>query len=179
MPSVTKHGFVLASSVLFFAMTTADLPTEERPLTYEEERGKPMPSKNHAIIEMNLGMEFAKYSELRVMPEVTLELCPGDWKVPDLSVYPREPMDLRHDLARTTEPPLLTVEIVSPSQGMQEIMKKVDFYLAHRVKSVWVVTPPLREVTIFLPDGSQQSHHGGTVRDPATGLTADLEAVFA
>ena len=160
-------------------MITADPPTEERPLTYEEERGKPMPSKNHAIIEMNLGMEFAQRRELRVMPEVTLELAPGEWKVPDLSVYPRQPLDLRHDEARPTTPPLLVVEIVSASQGLEEILEKADFYLAHGVKSVWVVTPPLREVTIFLPDGSQQSHHGGVVRDPATGITADLETVFA
>jgi len=57
-------------------------------------------------------------------------------------------------------------------------MAKVEFYLMHGVKSVWVVTPPLREVTIFLPDGTQQSHHGGVVRDPAIGITADLDAVL-
>ena len=31
-------------------MTSDDLLTDERPLTYEEERGKPMPTKNHAKI---------------------------------------------------------------------------------------------------------------------------------
>ena len=55
----------------------------------------------------------------------------------------------------------------------------MEFYLANGVKSVWMITPPLRGVTIFLPDGSQQSYHGGIVRDPATGLSADLDAVFA
>ena len=159
-------------------MTSAP-PTEERPLTYEEERGKPMPSKNHGFIEMNLGLEFAKDRGFRPGSEITLELVPGVTKVPDLSVCPRQPLDLRHDVVRPSEPPVLVVEIVSASQGLEEIFEKVDFYLAHGVKSVWVVTPPLREVTIFLPDGSQQSHHGGVVRDPATGITADLEAVFA
>ena len=114
-----------------------------------------------------------------MLPEFTLELAPGEVKTPDISVCPSEPMDLRHDVDRPSEAPLLAVEIVSPSQGTGEIMAKVDFYLAHGVKSVWVVTPPYRPVTIFLPDGSQQSHHGVVVRDPATGITADLEAVFA
>lgn len=127
-----------------------------------------MPSKNQAAIEMSLGAEF------------TSELVPGETKTPDLCVHPRILLDLRRDEARAIALPLLTVEIVSPSRVMQEIMDdKVDFYLAHGVQSAWVVTPPLREVTIFLPDGSQQSHHGGTVRDPATGTIVDLEAVLA
>ena len=160
-------------------MITAHPPAEERTLTYEEERGKPMPTKNHAKIQMRLGIELSKHPEFDCLSELTLELAPGETKTPDLSVCPAEPMDLRHDVVRPSAPPLLAVEIVSPSQGLEEILEKVDFYLAHGVKSVWVVTPPLREVTIFLPDGSQQSHHGGVVRDPATGITADLEAVFA
>lgn len=160
-------------------MTAADLPTEERPLTYEEERGKPMPTRTHAKIQMRLGMEFSARQEFDVLPELTLELVPGEPKTPDLSVCPVAPIDLRDEEGWLTEPPLLTVEIVSPSQGASEIRAKADFYLAHGVKSVWVVTPPYRQVTIFLPDGTQQSFHGGVVRDPATGLTADLEKVFA
>lgn len=160
-------------------MIAADLLAEERPLTYEEERGKPMPTKNHGRIQSRLIVEFSKHQEFDCISELTVELLPGETKVPDLSIYPRTPMDLLHDVERPTEPPLLAVEIVSPSQGFRDILDKVFFYHAHGVKSVWVVTPPLREVTIFLPDGSRESHHGGVVRDPATGLTADLEAVFA
>ena len=158
-------------------MSTDVLP--ERPLTYEEERGKPMPSKNHGIIQMRLGIQFAKHPEFEPAGEVTLELFPGEPRTPDLIVNPRQPLDLRQDDVRPTAPPLLAVEIVSPSQGMQEIMDKVKFYLAHGVRSVWVVVPPLHEVAIFLPDGSRQSHHAGVVRDPAIGVTADLDAVFS
>lgn len=158
-------------------MSTALL--EERPLTYEEERGKPLPSYNHSVIELQLGAQFLADVRFRSGIEMTLELLPGEPLTPDISVYLNEPIDLRHDIIRRTDPPLLTVEIVSPRQGLHDIMAKVEFYLAHGVKSVWLVTPPLREVTIFLPDGTQQSHHGGVVRDPAIGITADLEAVFS
>ncbi len=160
-------------------MSTDVLP--ERPLTYEEERGKPMPSKNYAIIQSNLILEFSKQREFRTMPELKLELVPTVPKTPGLAIYPRQAMDLdlRQDEIAVSDPPLLAVEIVSPSQGMQEIMEKVKFYLAHGVQSVWVVMPPLRSVTIFLPDNSQQTHLAGVVRDPVTGLTADLDAVFS
>lgn len=160
-------------------MIAADLLTEERPLTYEEERGKPMPSENHGFIQINLSGEFLKHREFRPGSEITLELAPGQPKTPDLSVYPRRPLNLRRDVVRGTEPPLLTVEIVSPGQGLDAIMEKVEFYHAHGVKSVWVVVPPWRQIMVFLPDGSQHTHLEGVVRDPATGITADLDAVFA
>ena len=138
-----------------------------------------MPSRNHAIVQMQLGMEFIKNKEFFPMPELTLELIPGKWLVPDISVYRRSPADFRHDVIRATEPPLLTVEILSPSQGLEEVLDKVEFYLANGVQSVWLVIPALHSATIFLPDGSRQVHQNGLVHDPATGLMVDLDAVFS
>ena len=138
-----------------------------------------MPTSNHGVIEMRFGVQFCRDARFTTMAEVTLELTPGKPQTPDLSVYPCEPLDLRHDKIRRTDPPLLVVEIISPRQGLDEVMEKIDSYLQNGVKSVWLVTPPLREVTIFLPDGSQQSYHGGVVRDPAIGIAAGLDAVFS
>ncbi len=161
--------------------TVADHDEEETtipPLTYEEERGKPMPSNNHGAVQMNLGVEFAKHREFRVISELSLRLNERDL-TPDLSIYRREPLDLRHDLVRRTDPPLVTVEIYSPTQGSLEIMEKVDAYLAAGVLSVWVVTPPIRNVTIFAADGREHPFTSGVATDPAIGVTADLAAVFS
>ena len=157
-------------------MTTAT-PEPARELSYEEERGKPTPSANHARIQIRLGAEFLQHRQYDTYSELSLRLGFRPL-VPDLSVYPAGPMDLRHDETERTEPPLLVVEILSPSQGPHSVMEKIDHYLAHGVKSCWLVTPPLREVTVFTPDGGQQSHHSGVVTEPATGITADLAAVF-
>lgn len=138
-----------------------------------------MPTRNHGAIEMNLGLEFSKHREFRVLAEVTYQLVPGKRLTPDLSVESRNSLNLLQDTVYPTAPPLLVVEIVSPSQALDEIIDKVQFYLANDVKSVWMIIPPLHLVTIFLPDGSQESHRAGVVRDPATGLTADLDAVFS
>ena len=156
-------------------MNTAVL---DHPQSYEQERGKPMPSKNHAIVQTNLAVELAKQKEYRVMSELSLELN-GRPFTPDLSVYPRRPVDFRHDHIRLTDPPLLVVEIWSPTQGSQELMDKVEAYLQSGVKSCWVVNPPQRAITIYTPDGSLKSFVEGQVKDPVTGLTADLEAVFS
>ncbi|MBI2928520.1 MAG: Uma2 family endonuclease [Verrucomicrobia bacterium] len=152
--------------------------TLEKPLSYEEERGKPMPSENHAAIQINLGVEFARHREFRTYSELTLEF-EGKTYTPDLSVYPRKALDLRHDQIRRTDPPLLVVEIFSPRQGYQDVMEKVDVYFRNGVKSCWIVSPPIHTITILGADGREEHHHSGVAKDPVTGLTADLEAVFS
>src|SRR5437667_806523 len=98
-----------------------------RPLTYEEERGKPVPSFNHGAIQANLIGEFIRQREFRICSELSLELG-GEPFTPDLSIYRRGPLDLRHDTLRATDPPLLAVEILSPTQGYQSVMDKVEVY---------------------------------------------------
>ena len=157
-------------------MSTAAI--NDRPLTYEEERGKPMPSKNHAAVQTNLAIEFSRARDFRVLSELNVSLG-GQPFTPDLCVYSRQPLDYRHDVVRVAEPPLVIVEIFSPSQGYQDVMDKVTHYLEHGVKSCWVVIPPTRTITIYTPDGAQQTSSEGIAIDPAVGIEADLAAVFS
>ena len=136
-----------------------------------------MPSFNHAVVQSNLIGLFRASPAHRVLSELTLSIL-GTNYTPDISVYSKRPVDFRHDTIRMTEPPLTAVEIFSPSQGTQEIMDKVNVYLENGIKSCWVVTPPLKNVTIYLPDGKQVSASEGIITDPVTGLSADLGAVF-
>lgn len=150
----------------------------ERRLTYEEERGKPMPSFNHGAIQANLIGEFIPQRQFRVCSELSLELG-GQPLTPDLSIYRREQLDLRHDVIRATEPPLLVVEILSPTQGTQVVLEKVETYFRNGVKSCWIVSPPFHTITMLKPDGTQEVVPQGVAKDPATGLTANLAAVFS
>jgi Uma2 family endonuclease len=150
----------------------------DRPPTCEEERGKPMPSQNHSYVQANLIMALGATRQFRVASELTLEMD-GQNYTPDLCVYPRDSVNWRRDVNRRTDPPLLVIEILPPSQGYQEVQEKVAAYLAHGVKSCWVVSPFARTVTVYLPDGEPVTHAQGTVTDPATGLSARLEEVFA
>ena len=138
-----------------------------------------MPSENHAIVRSNLNSQLAKHNEYRVMSELSLELN-GRSFTPDLCVYPRKPADFRHDAIQQTNPPLLVVEIWSPSQNSQEVMAKVRAYLQAGVQSCWVVNPPQCTITIYTPDGAIKSFAQGEVKGPfVTGVTADLQAVFS
>ncbi len=46
-------------------------------------------------------------------------------------------------------PPLLAVEIVSPSQSKAEMLMKAQFYLSAGVQIVWIVWPDSRTVDVW------------------------------
>ncbi len=53
-------------------------------------------------------------------------------------------------------PPVLAVEILSPSNTQDEVMNKVEEYLSCHVSLVWVVEPRYRTVTVYRPDAQPQ-----------------------
>ncbi len=146
---------------------------------YEIERGKPMPSKNHAWIQANLIVAIHQSRDYRPGSEMTLDIGLGHPVTPDISVHPRQEMELWNDEIRVTDPPVTAVEIVSPSQTSAEMIKKVHAYLAHGVKTCWLVDPSLRQIIIYNADGTRKIFEEGLVTDPVTGITADMAAVFS
>lgn len=151
--------------------------TEPRP-GYEQERGKPMPSKNHGLVQLFLGNALLRYAEqYTVIPELSLDLD-GRPLVPDLCIYPKLPIDWRHDEVRMTEPPLTVVEILSPTQGMDEVVRKADVYFEAGVKSCWIVQPVLEVVAVLVPGNKARFFTSGEVTDPATGITVKIDEIF-
>ena len=168
-------------------METARLPIEDPPefipweptTPYEIERNKPRPSVNHSRIQLNLCMEFAKQREFSVYPELDIKLDGRDF-TPDVSVYPHEPFRQFQDVIRRPDAPLLIVEILSGRQGTFDIYEEIEWYLAHGVKSAWMIIPLGSAVVIYAPDGSVQTHQAtGVITDPATGIHADFAAVLS
>jgi Uma2 family endonuclease len=50
-------------------------------------------------------------------------------------------------------PPVLAVEILSPSDVQQEIDEKILLYLETGVALVWILNPRFKTVTVYRPDG--------------------------
>lgn len=51
--------------------------------------------------------------------------------------------------------PLLAVEVVSPTDPMTQVNRKVRLYLEDGVRMVWVVEPEEKSVTIYTPHSKQ------------------------
>ena len=147
---------------------------------YETERFKPMPSFNHSIIQLNLGSELrAKYKKkYRIASELSLDL--SDWpSVPDICIYPQRPLDLQNDLTEVTEPPLCTVEILSPSQSFTELLNKARNYFKHGVRSCWIVLLPLGNIYVFRsPDDYDIFRPTETLHDRVLDVSLPLPDVF-
>jgi len=45
--------------------------------------------------------------------------------------------------------PDLAIEVLSPSQTINELIKKINAYFALSIKSCWLVMPALEEVRVF------------------------------
>lgn len=49
-------------------------------------------------------------------------------------------------------PPDLAIEVLSPDQNVGRFTEKIQFYLRHGVRLVWVVDPMAETVTVHRPD---------------------------
>jgi Uma2 family endonuclease len=56
-------------------------------------------------------------------------------------------------------PPVLAVEILSPSDTQEEIDEKIALYLESGVKIVWMVNPRFKAVTVYRPDAAPALYH--------------------
>src|SRR6266853_1121207 len=95
-----------------------------------ELRPKPMPTGPHSEMQYQVIMLLSAYKQLgvgRVLPELSL-LLPGDAVlIPDVVFSrPGQPYD-EHGVLNT--PPLLCIEVVSPSQSFGELYQKRLSYL--------------------------------------------------
>lgn len=147
---------------------------------YEIERNKPMPSFNHSVVQLNLGTELRnRYKgKYRFVSELSLDL--SDWpSVPDISIYPKKVLDLRNDIISMTEPPLCVIEIISPSQTLNELISKANDYFRHGVRSCWIVLLPLGNIYVFTsPDDYEIYRATETLRDPVLDISIPLKEVF-
>lgn len=147
---------------------------------YEIERGKPMPSKNHAIIQDNISFELNTLyrKNYKILPEISID-TPEIGSVPDIAIYPKLSLDVRHDETRLSYPPLVTIEILSPNQKLQDLIDKTDRYFEFGVKSCWLVLPSLKTVILYTAINTFEYIRGNAkLRDPNTGFELDLGKVF-
>jgi Uma2 family endonuclease len=110
---------------------------------YELQRGKPMPSENHAYVQAKIvSKRDSTYEEqYSIFSELSLDL--DSWEsVPDVAIYPERKPNFRQDTVQVTAP-LCAIKILSPTQSVQELVSKATQYFSYGVKSCWLVIPTL------------------------------------
>lgn len=147
---------------------------------YELERHKPTPSKLHSIVQANIGFELKTlYPTLfDVFSELTLDFVEGD-VVPDISLFPKGVLSFIEDEIRVHTSPLLAIEILSPTQALQELLTKSTRYFQNGVQSYWLVIPPLRSIHVFSsPQDYEVFKKKDILNDQILDIQIDLTKVF-
>lgn len=147
---------------------------------YELERGKPRPSWNHGIIQANLIIELGVHyrKQYRLASEINIEVA-GRVMVPDIGIFPAMALDMANDNIVARQLPLTTIEILSPTQALADLINKAASYFQAGVKSCWIVVPEVSGIFMYSAPGEYLFFHKGqTLTDPATGIELPLGLLF-
>jgi Uma2 family endonuclease len=147
---------------------------------YELERGKPMPSLNHSLIQSQLiGILWNQYrKDFTFASELSISLADKPF-VPDLCIYPKRKSDWQNDEIRVSEPPLTIIEISSPKQDFEDFERKLKAYFNAGVKSFWLIIPFTETLTIFYPNEKPVSFTTGEAVDKTNGIKLNVDELFS
>jgi Uma2 family endonuclease len=135
------------------------------------------PSRNHSYFQLNTGYSLKNQKKFSVFSELSL-LIDGKEYVPDIAVYPPMKINRSKDILRMTEMPLLIVELLSPTQGTQEILDKFEIYFAAGIKSCWLIEPAIGSVTVYENLDTFKSFVEGTIIDKIAGIQLPFIEIF-
>lgn len=144
-------------------------------------RGKPMPSRNHSILEVRISHQIMeKYdAQFDALTELDLDLLAGP-AIPDICIYPKMHFNWEDDdVLKMTVPPITAIEILSPRQAYEVLASKIrKIYFPSGVQSAWVVMPSVKTIQLFIPNSPVKYFNEGLFHDPTTGIQLDLTQIF-
>ena len=104
-------------------------------------------------------------------PELRTQVAPDRVRLPDVVVsdagYPHEVQ---------VDPPLIVMEILSPSDSFAELLEKVNDYRGMGVPHIWVIDPKTRRGWVSVPNGLVETARFAV---EGTKIYLDLPDVFA
>lgn len=103
--------------------------------------------------------------------EWRVQVGPERFRVPDVCLVPG-PEPTEEILRR---PPLVCVEILSPSDTVHALQERIDDYLAFGVRYVWVIDPLAHRLWVHTAAGASEAADG-VARIPEVGVEAPLRA---
>jgi Uma2 family endonuclease len=108
----------------------------------------PRPGNPHQVVAFTLATALDRVCppELQVVPEPAVQISQKTEFAPDLVVIRREQVNA----PKCTEPPLLVVEVRSPSTALIDLNVKKAAYERFGVESCWVVVPDRDEPEVIV-----------------------------
>jgi Uma2 family endonuclease len=96
--------------------------------------------KEHARLQMTLSWILRNHEVdwgISVYPELRVQVSPTRFRVPDITVLRADAPDEQI----ITHPPLIVIEILSPSDTLLAMRERIEDYLAFAIPHVWIIDP--------------------------------------
>ena len=111
-------------------------------------------------------------------PRASLDLLNQE-VIPDITLLEPEELDYTEDELMIKKIPFLVAEIESTIQTIGDIKDKISkIYTPAGVKSIWLVVPSLKTVSLVLPNGQFQTITGGVVKDLYLDIELNMAEIF-
>lgn len=165
-----------------------------RELIRGEIREYPMTTRNarHAYVALRVSQTLANWFDSQTQLEgvvvsgdarCRLSTNPDNIVGIDVAVFlGEEALDVVERSGTFEGPPLLAVEVLSPSDTHENLVEKIRLYLEAQTPQLWIVDPDLQTITIHRPDGTSRlfDRHQTLEVDPELpGFQADVSSFFA
>ena len=101
---------------------------------------RPMGENDHSAWQEAICFWFRQHARdwnVRVRPELRIQVAPTRFRVPDVTVLPRE----RPVEPIVTLPPLAVFEVLSPEDSLQRLKRKLEDYRIMGIPEIWVIDP--------------------------------------
>ena len=131
----------------------------------------PPPSQQHDVIRSHILLALFAYvlanrgSGVRVLSDAAFVVGSSSVFVPDVSVVVISRLKPKDD-KYIPGAPELAVEVVSSTDTVTYLKRKIDAYLANGSQSVWVVFPDARSVMVHRADSVHELKGDQALQDP-------------
>ena len=119
----------------------------------------PPPALNHQLVlhRLSVLLEQARPAEFLVLPGPGVEMSKHQYRIPDLVVVRINSVGFEDK--SVIRPPVLAVEIASPSTAIYDRNRKKGVYEGFGIESYWIVTPSLDKPRLVALELQRGSYH--------------------
>lgn len=140
--------------------TTVHIPVSEYlATTYEpdcdyvdgEVLERTLGEEKHATLQLAIGAIFHANRRawgLRAATELRIQVSPGRYRIPDVCVIASS----KPFVGIPDEPPVVCVEVLSPEDRLQRVVRRVQDFRLMGVEHIWIVDPETRECWTIDPN---------------------------
>ncbi|GAK54723.1 protein containing DUF820 [Candidatus Moduliflexus flocculans] len=138
------------------------------------------PSKLRSYLQSKVNSALRQFPQFTVFLNLTIAINGVDY-IPAVCVYPKLAINFfEPDEIRMTQLPLMAVEIVSPTQTIQEVLDTFPIYFQAGIRSCWLVVPQTKTVAVYTaPTDAQVVSMTGDVVDSVLDIRVPLDQIFA